>query len=89
MEARSGRADLRGDTIAAVATAPGIGALAVVRVSGPQAFHIAGRAVRTHQGTGDRDQGTGTATTWPPFARRATRVMLIDADGAPLDDALV
>jgi len=58
-------------------------------VSGPQAFHIAGRVVRTHQGSGDRGQGTGTATTWPPAARRATRVTLIDADGAPLDDALV
>ncbi|MEN9790789.1 MAG: putative tRNA modification GTPase TrmE [Gemmatimonadota bacterium] len=88
MEARSGRADLRGDTIAAVATPPGIGALALVRVSGPQAFHLAGRAVRA-QGSGDKGQGTETATTWPPAARRATRVTLIDADGAPLDDALV
>ena len=86
VEARSERADLRGDTIAAVATAPGIGALAVVRVSGPQAFPIARRAVRAH---GAGDGGQGSETTWPPVARRATSVTLIDAEGAPLDSALV
>jgi len=32
---------LRGDTIAAIATAPGRGGVAVVRVSGPEAFRIA------------------------------------------------
>ena len=87
MEARSGRADLRGDTIAAVATPPGIGALAVVRVSGSEACAVARRVIG--QGSGDRGQGTGTATTWPPAARRATRVTLLDAEGMPLDDALV
>ena len=86
VEARSGRADLRGDTIAAVATAPGIGALAVVRVSGPDAFALAAHVI---QGSGVRGQGTGTTSAWPPSARRATRVTLLDAEGAPLDDAIV
>ena len=86
MEARSGRADLRGDTIAAVATAPGIGALAVVRVSGIKALHL---AERVFQGSGIRGQATGTTTPWPPMARRATRVLLVDAEGAALDDALL
>lgn len=86
MEARSGSADLRGDTIAAVATAPGIGALAVVRVSGSEALSVAERVL---QGSGIGGQETGTARAWPPPARRATRVTLIDAERAALDDALL
>jgi tRNA modification GTPase len=93
VEARSGRADLRGDTIAAVATAPGIGALAVVRVSGSEALRVAERVLQgsgvRDQGSGVRGQETGTARAWPPPARRATRVTLIDAEGAALDDALL
>ncbi len=54
-------------------------------MSGPTAVAVAAKV----QGSEDRGQGTGRATTWPPAARRATRVTLIDADGAPLDDALV
>ena len=42
-----------GDTIAAIATAPGRGGVAVVRVSGSEAFSIAERL------TGIRDQGSG------------------------------
>ena len=44
---------ISGDTIAAIATAPGRGGVAVVRVSGPEAFGIA------EQLTGIRDQGSG------------------------------
>lgn len=43
MEANASGADPRGDTIAAVATAAGRGALAVVRLSGPDAHAIAAR----------------------------------------------
>ncbi len=43
MGASASGADLRGDTIAAVATAAGRGALAVVRLSGPDAHRIAER----------------------------------------------
>ena len=42
-----------GDTIAAIATAPGRGGVAIVRVSGSEAFSIAERL------TGIRDQGSG------------------------------
>lgn len=71
----SGRsADVRGDTIAAVATAPGRSALAVVRMSGPAAPAIAARV----------------CTPWPPAPRVATRVTVhrADAPGEPLDDAV-
>ncbi|MGH8104645.1 MAG: tRNA uridine-5-carboxymethylaminomethyl(34) synthesis GTPase MnmE, partial [bacterium] len=34
------------DTIAAIATAPGIGAIGIVRISGSQAFGVAGRCFR-------------------------------------------
>ena len=35
-----------GDTIAALATAPGRGGVAVVRMSGPEAWEMAGRVLR-------------------------------------------
>ena len=44
---------IRGDTIAAIATAPGRGGVAVVRVSGPEAFSVAERL------TGKREKGRG------------------------------
>ena len=44
---------ISGDTIAAIATAPGRGGIAIVRVSGSEAFGIAERL------TGNRDQGSG------------------------------
>lgn len=62
------------DTIAALATAPGRGALAIVRVSGPRAFAV----VRP------------LCDRWPVAPRTATRVRLADPrDEAPLDDALL
>lgn len=38
------------DTIAAVATAPGVGGIAIVRVSGPQAVEVAERVIRLPKG---------------------------------------
>ena len=75
MGARPGSADPRGDTIVATATAPGRGALAVIRLSGPDALTIARRC----------------CVAWPETARRATRVRVHAADrpDIPLDDALV
>ncbi|MDF1505960.1 hypothetical protein PYV61_23610, partial [Roseisolibacter sp. H3M3-2] len=62
------------DTIAALATAPGRGAVAVVRVSGPDAFAVARRCVRG----------------WPAAARRATLLAVHDPrTGERLDRALV
>lgn len=63
-----------GRTIAAIATAPGRGALAMVRLSGPDVSIIAERLLRPV----------------PQVAGRATRARVIDpSDGTPLDDVLV
>ena len=79
MGAPPGSADLRDDTIVALATAPGRGALAMVRLSGPSAATLAARCL------------TLTHGTWPPPPRRAVRARLHHADdpARPLDDALV
>lgn len=61
------------DTIFAPATAPGIGAVAVIRISGPQTD----KALRAMVGTG------------LPVPRRAQLRVLKDANGAPLDEALI
>ncbi len=66
-------ADAGDDTIAAVATADGRGAIAVLRLSGPQAFPIARRHV----------------TPWPDRHRHATLCRIRDRDGATVDGALV
>jgi tRNA modification GTPase len=75
MGASGSGADLRGDTIAAVATAAGRAALAVVRLSGPDAPAIAARVGMP------RDLE----------ARAVTRARLHQPDRAdrPIDDALV
>src|SRR5690242_7600833 len=39
-----------GDTIVAIATAPGVGAIAIVRVSGKEARAVAGRLFRSRRG---------------------------------------
>ena len=66
---------LRGmdDTIAALATAPGRSAIAVVRVSGPRAHAITAEVVRP----------------WPAAARRATLGTAHDARGERLDEVVV
>ncbi|MBI1808386.1 MAG: tRNA uridine-5-carboxymethylaminomethyl(34) synthesis GTPase MnmE [Gemmatimonadetes bacterium] len=65
---------VRGDTIAAVASAPGRGAIAVVRLSGPDAVAI----------------GERVCVPWPVAPRVATRRMLREpTTGATLDEALV
>jgi tRNA modification GTPase len=60
-------------TIAAVATAEGRGAIAVIRISGSSAFAIAKQHVMP----------------WPEMARRATLCSVRNRDGELLDDALV
>ena len=61
------------DTIVALATAPGRGALAVVRVSGPQARAIASAVVRP----------------WPLAPRRAQLCAAVDGAGVLLDRPVV
>lgn len=50
------------DTIAAIATAPGEAGIAVVRMSGTQALHIAERIFRSRSGRKVREMATYTAT---------------------------
>ncbi len=67
-----------GDTIAAIATAPGEGAIGVVRVAGPDAFAVADAVFRPAAGP-------------PPSRRGGHRVVTgraVDADG-PIDEALL
>lgn len=67
-----------GDTIAAIATAPGAGAIGIVRVAGPDAFDVADAVFRPRRGR-------------PPSARAAGRIVTgrITRDGAVLDDAVL
>src|SRR6185437_11029028 len=69
---------VREDTIAAVATAPGRGAIAVVRLSGGDALDICHRIVSPLQG-------------WPVRAREAVRCRVHDVDdeGSAIDEGLV
>jgi tRNA modification GTPase len=66
-------ADRLDDTIAAIATAPGRAALAIVRMSGPRAIEIA----------------RGAARSWPEDARRASLTWMTAADGEPLDESIL
>src|SRR5215831_18600283 len=61
------------DTIVAIATPPGRGGIGVVRISGPRSEEIA-RAL------------TGRGRFEP---RHATLAVVADADGAPIDQAVV
>jgi len=61
------------DTIAAIATAPGRAALAIVRLSGPDALAI----------------GRKMARPWPAEPRHATLARIVDGNGARLDEAVV
>lgn len=69
---RESTAVLSAETIAALATAPGRGALAIVRVSGPAVRHIARRLL---------------APT-PVSARQVQRVTVRDIQGEALDEAV-
>lgn len=61
------------DTIVAIATPPGRGALAIVRVSGPRALEIGARLIRP----------------FPPQPRQAVLAHVLDLDERELDQAIV
>ncbi|HEX7938670.1 MAG TPA: tRNA uridine-5-carboxymethylaminomethyl(34) synthesis GTPase MnmE, partial [Gemmatimonadaceae bacterium] len=61
-----------GDTIVAVATAPGRSALAIVRLSGPRALSI----------------GEAVMSPWPTTARSTRLVRIRDRDGAAIDEGI-
>ncbi len=64
---------MQSDTIAAIATPPGKGAIAVVRVSGPDAFELGRRLVRTRS---------------PLLPRVATYATIVDEGGDAIDRGL-
>jgi tRNA modification GTPase len=64
--------------IAALATAPGVGAIAVIRISGEGAGEIAARVFQPSR---------TVATPWP--ARRALHGFLLRPDGSRLDEVLL
>ncbi|MBD5605733.1 MAG: tRNA uridine-5-carboxymethylaminomethyl(34) synthesis GTPase MnmE, partial [Candidatus Eremiobacteraeota bacterium] len=66
---------MNGDTIAAIATAPGRGAVAIVRVSGPEARAIGGRLFRGQGGNAPADRVVRYGT-------------IVDGEGATLDRGL-
>jgi tRNA modification GTPase len=66
-------AALSDDVIAAIATAPGRAAVAMLRWGGPRAADVAARCL----------------TPWPLPPRTAVRATLHDADGTVVDDGLV
>ena len=57
----NGPADISGQTIAAVATAPGPAGIAIVRISGPEAWPVAARVVRTPNPLPDWNAAVGRA----------------------------
>ena len=73
---------IAGDTIAAIATAPGRSGVAVIRISGPEAFDIAERL------TGKAPRGEGV---WPLVRIGTIRLPPSGADvtSQPLDEAVV
>ncbi|MFH0882422.1 MAG: tRNA uridine-5-carboxymethylaminomethyl(34) synthesis GTPase MnmE [bacterium] len=69
----------RYDTIVAIATPDGAGALGVVRISGPQAWTLAASAVAE----------TGDVFNRRTEPRRARVVAVVDGDGSTLDQAVL
>jgi len=69
---------VREDTIAAIATAPGRSAIAVVRASGADALRVCGRITEPYNG-------------WPIPAREATRCRIHDVDdpSSTIDEGLI
>jgi tRNA modification GTPase len=67
------------DTISAIATAPGVGAIGIVRVSGPNAFGVAAALFRPASGRAVRDLPGG----------RALYGRVVDEAGAILDEGVL
>jgi len=68
---------LTNDTIVARATAPGAGAVAIIRVSGPRALAVLGRIFRH-----------GRPAPETPPARRLAHGFIVDRDGRIVDEVL-
>lgn len=64
------------DTIAAIATPAGVGAVGILRISGPMSLAIAARVTRSHQ----------PLSSWQP--RRLYRCTMLSVDAAVIDHGL-
>ena len=65
-----------GDTVAAIATAPGVGAVSMIRVSGPEAITVTAQALRCKSGLESKPE------------RYATLAKVLGADGNVIDEVL-
>lgn len=65
-----------GDTVAAIATAPGVGAVSLIRVSGPDAIAICAKALRCRGGLESQP------------SRYAVLAKVVDDEGSVLDEVL-
>lgn len=65
-----------GDTVAAIATAPGVGAVSLIRVSGPEAIQISAKALRCRGGLESQPE------------RYAVLAKVINANGDVVDEVL-
>lgn len=74
-----------GDTIAAIATPPGVGAIGIVRASGPDVLHVAHTVLRRARAAGPAG-GVGDADRWR--SHKLYRVSVMGSDGSTLDDAV-
>lgn len=73
------------DTIAAISTAAGVGAIAIVRLSGPQAFEIAQKIFRAR---GKKDHAEDIYE-WHPKSHQATIGMIVQPDTGRFVDEVV
>lgn len=72
------------DTIAAIATPPGTGGIAIIRVSGPSARQVAGRVFRPARQQRSEEPSPGHRRKW-----RAKLGGVFDSDGQFVDEAIM
>lgn len=68
---------ITGDTVAAIATAPGVGAVSLIRVSGPEAFSLCSQTLRCKGGLDSQPE------------RYAALAKVVNSAGEVLDEVLV
>jgi tRNA modification GTPase len=78
-----------GDTICAVATPPGIGGVAMIRVSGPDAFGAVEGIFKKNGGRRTEDSSPNSGTSLKALPSHTVHYGTIGEGGAVLDDVLV
>ncbi|CAN5477290.1 tRNA uridine-5-carboxymethylaminomethyl(34) synthesis GTPase MnmE [soil metagenome] len=79
------------DTICALSTAPGVGAIAIVRLSGPAAISITQKIFLPKLSGAKNSSSTsaGSLTNWQPKSHQATIGYIIREDGEPIDEVVL